>query len=181
MSIVLYTETTKRQDMNITKEAESLFNNYAQKMTLVAQLMLGDKVEAEDAVGDVFADVADGKIRAEGDRAEAMLMTCLKNRCLNIIKRKMLMQRAKLLATADDVVSEPASADDEQDKMENILDFIDNELTPQTSLIIRLHYQQKLKYREIAQQLGISQTAVYKHLSQGIQKLKRKFKNNGQN
>ena len=93
----------------------------------------------------------------------------------------MLMQRAKLLATADDVVSEPASADDEQDKMENILDFIDNELTPQTSLIIRLHYQQKLKYREIALQLGISQTAVYKHLSQGIQKLKRKFKNNGQN
>ena len=62
-----------------------------------------------------------------------------------------------------------------------ILDFIDNELTPQTSLIIRLHYQQKLKYREIALQLGISQTAVYKHLSQGIQKLKRKFKNNGQN
>lgn len=167
--------------MNITKEAESLFNNYAQKMTLVAQLMLGDKAEAEDAVGDIFADVADGKIRAEGDRAEAMLMTCLKNRCLNIIKHKMLMQRTRMMATNDDVASETPSHDDEHDKMEKILHFIDHELTPQTSRIIRMHYQQKLKYREIAQQLGISQTAVYKHLSQGIQKLKRKFKNNGQN
>lgn len=92
----------------------------------------------------------------------------------------MLMQRAKLLATADDTVSESSPADNETDEMENILDFIDNELTPQTARILRMHYQQKLKYREIAAQLGISQTAVYKHLAQGINKLKRKFKNNGQ-
>lgn len=166
--------------MNINIETGCLFNKHAKKMTLVAQLMLGDMAEAEDAVGDVFADIASGKIRVGGDKTEALLMTCLKNRCLNLIKRKMLMQRAKLLATADDVVSEPASADDAQYKMEKILDFIDNELTPQTSRIIRLHYQQKMKYREIAEMLGISQTAVYKHLSQGILKLKREFKNNGQ-
>lgn len=166
--------------MNITIEAGSLFTKHANKMTLVAQLMLGDRAEAEDAVGDVFADVASGKISAVGDKTEALLMTCLKNRCLNIIKRRMLMQRAKLLATADDTVSEPSPADNETDEMENILDFIDNELTPQTARILRMHYQQKLKYREIAAQLGISQTAVYKHLAQGINKLKRKFKNNGQ-
>ncbi|MGM9703233.1 MAG: sigma-70 family RNA polymerase sigma factor [Prevotella sp.] len=166
--------------MNITIEAGSLFTKHAKKMTLVAQLMLGDRTEAEDAVGDVFADVASGKISAVGDKTEALLMTCLKNRCLNLIKRRMLMQRAKLLATADDTVSESSPADNETDEMENILDFIDNELTPQTARILRMHYQQKLKYREIAAQLGISQTAVYKHLAQGINKLKRKFKNNGQ-
>lgn len=166
--------------MNINIEAGSLFTKHANKMTLVAQLMLGDKAEAEDAVGDVFADVASGKICVEGDKIEALLMICLKNRCLNLIKRKMMMQRAKLLATADNVVSEPTTAVDKADKMDEILDFIDNELTPQTARILRMHYQQKLKYREIADKLGISQTAVYKHLAQGINKLKRKFKNNGQ-
>ena len=166
--------------MNINIEAGSLFTKHANKMTLVAQLMLGDKAEAEDAVGDVFADVASGKICVEGDKIEALLMICLKNRCLNLIKRKMMMQRAKLLATADNVVSEPTTAVDKADKVDEILDFIDNELTPQTSRILRMHYQQKLKYREIADKLGISQTAVYKHLAQGINKLKRKFKNNGQ-
>ena len=150
--------------MNINIEAGSLFNRHATKMTLVAQLMLGDKAEAEDAVGDVFADVASGKIGIEGDKTEALLMTCLKNRCLNLIKRK----------------TEAAAMGDETDKMEKILHFIDSELTPQTARIIRMYYQKKLKYREIAAQLGISQTAVHKHLAQGINKLKSKFKNNGQ-
>lgn len=166
--------------MNINIEAGSLFNRHATKMTLMAQLMLGDKAEAEDAVGDVFADVASGKICIEGDKTEALLMTCLKNRCLNLIKRKMLMKRAKLLATADNTLTEVVEMGDETDKMEKILHFINSELTPQTARIIRMYYQKKLKYREIAAQLGISQTAVHKHLAQGINKLKSKFKNNGQ-
>ena len=32
-----------------------------------------------------------------------------------------------------------------------------------------------MKYREIAAELGISEAAVYKHLAQGISKLKEKF------
>ena len=44
--------------MNINIETGCLFNKHAKKMTLVAQLMLGDMAEAEDAVGDVFADIA---------------------------------------------------------------------------------------------------------------------------
>ncbi|WP_262897872.1 sigma factor-like helix-turn-helix DNA-binding protein [Segatella copri] len=32
-----------------------------------------------------------------------------------------------------------------------------------------------MKYREIATELGISEVAVYKHLAQGIRKLKQKF------
>ena len=90
------------------------------------------------------------------------------------------MKRAKLLATADNTLTEAAAMSDETDKMEKILHFIDSELTPQTARIIRMYYQKKLKYREIAAQLGISQTAVHKHLAQGINKLKSKFKNNGQ-
>lgn len=167
--------------MNITIEAGNLFNKHAKKMTLVAQLMLGDKAEAEDAVSDVFADVASGKICIEGDKTEALLMTCLKNRCLNLTKRKMLMQRAKLLATADDTLTTSLPVEREGDKLQEILDFIEKELTPQTACVLQMHYRQKLKYREIAARLGISETAVYKHLAQGINKLKRKFNNNGEN
>ena len=61
------------------------------------------------------------------------------------------------------------------DRLEEILDFIDTKLTPQTARIVRMHYQQKMKYREIAAELGISETAVYKHLAQGISKLREKF------
>ena len=63
------------------------------------------------------------------------------------------------------------------DKLEKISHFISSKLTPQTARIIRMHYQQKLKYREIATMLGISETAVYKHLAQGIRKLRMEFNN----
>ena len=40
---------------------------------------------------------------------------------------------------------------------------------------LNLLSRQKMKYREIATELGISEVAVYKHLAQGIRKLKQKF------
>ena len=40
---------------------------------------------------------------------------------------------------------------------------------------LNLLIRQKMKDREIATELGISEVAVYKHLAQGIRKLKQKF------
>ena len=40
---------------------------------------------------------------------------------------------------------------------------------------LNLLSRQKMKDREIATELGISEVAVYKHLAQGIRKLKKKF------
>ena len=41
--------------------------------------------------------------------------------------------------------------------------------------MMRLRFVRQMKYREIAAALNISEVAVYKHLSQGIQKLKQHF------
>jgi RNA polymerase sigma-70 factor (ECF subfamily) len=41
--------------------------------------------------------------------------------------------------------------------------------------VFQLHYGQQLKYREIAKLTNISEAAVYKHLSQAITKLKKRF------
>ena len=49
--------------MNVRQEdTASLYKRHASKMKVIAQMILGDSDEAEDAVGDVFADVATGKI-----------------------------------------------------------------------------------------------------------------------
>ena len=68
-----------------------------------------------------------------------------------------------------------AEIDKETDKYEAILAYMNAELTPQTRKVLDLRFRQKLKYREIATELGISEVAVYKHLAQGIRKLKQKF------
>ena len=82
--------------MNVRQEdTASLYKKHVSKMKVVAQLILGDPDEADDAVGDVFADVATGKISTEGEKNESMLFICLRNRCLNLLKRKTLLERIR--------------------------------------------------------------------------------------
>jgi len=57
-----------------------------------------------------------------------------------------------------------------------IEDYIDHRLTPQTGRIIRMHYDEEQSYKEISQQLGISLSAVNKHIVQGLRKLRETFK-----
>ena len=71
--------------------------------------------------------------------------------------------------------------DHEMSKADQMLRFVDEELTLQTRRVVNMHYRQKLTYREISEELGISEAAVYKHLAQGIKRIKEHFnpKNNG--
>lgn len=71
--------------------------------------------------------------------------------------------------------------DHEMSKADQMLRFVDEELTLQTRRVVNMHYRQKLTYHEISEELGISEAAVYKHLAQGIKRIKEHFnpKNNG--
>jgi RNA polymerase sigma-70 factor (ECF subfamily) len=54
--------------------------------------------------------------------------------------------------------------------------YIDERLTPQTSRIIKMHYNEEKSYKEISNSLGISLSAVNKHIVQGLRKLRSTFK-----
>ena len=54
--------------------------------------------------------------------------------------------------------------------------YIDERLTPQTSRVIRMHFDEEQSYKEISGKLGISLSAVNKHIVQGLRKLRSTFK-----
>jgi RNA polymerase sigma-70 factor (ECF subfamily) len=85
-----------------------------------------------------------------------------------------LQERMRRALPLDDEAIEAHSEEEEQ--YWEYQQFIQTELTPQTRRVFQMHYQEQLKYREIAEQVGISEAAVYKHLSQAITKLKNRFK-----
>ena len=93
--------------------------------------------------------------------------------CLNRLKRMKLQERMRRALPLDD--SEEDNRDEEEEMFQQYQQFIQTELTPQTQRVFRMHYGEQLKYREIAEQVGISEAAVYKHLSQAITKLKNRF------
>jgi DNA-directed RNA polymerase specialized sigma24 family protein len=57
--------------------------------------------------------------------------------------------------------------------------YIDTELPPLSQQILRLRYQQGLKYREIAETLKVSEVTVHNHLSQSLKQMKEHFKAKG--
>ena len=149
---------------------------------------------SKDVVSEVFADVLDGKTQLGLDNettasdsplpstnAGSYLLVCVRHKCLNLLSRQKMKDRVHHLLKADTSPSIApleatiAEIDRETEKYEAILAYMDAELTPQTRKVLDLRFRQKLKYREIATELGISEVAVYKHLAQGIRKLKQKF------
>ena len=181
--------------MQINKETiEQLFRQHYLRMYQLARVLLKDDAASKDVVSEVFADVLDGKPQLGLDNettasdsplpsanAGSYLLVCVRQTCLILLSRQKMNDRVQHLLKADaspsiaPLEATIAEIDKETEKYEAILAYMDTELTPQTRKVLDLRFRQKLKYREIATELGISEVAVYKHLAQGIRKLKQKF------
>lgn len=137
-----------------------------------ACILLHDEEDARDAVSDVMARLMATDILPEGEKLIAYARSSVRFECLNRLKRMKLQERMRRALPLEDA---EADIRDEEESYQQYQQFIQTELTPQTRRIFRMHYGERLKYREIAEQVGISEAAVYKHLSQAIIKLKNRF------
>jgi len=168
--------------MQTNKETiELLFRQHYLRMYQLARVLLKDDAASKDVVSEVFADVLDGNIALRPDSTGSYLLVCVRNKCLNLLSRRKMKDRVHHLLQADaspniaPAESVAAAMEKEEKKMEAVRAYMDEQLTPQTSRVLKLRFHQKMTYREIATELGISEVAVYKHLAQGIKKLKQQF------
>jgi RNA polymerase sigma-70 factor (ECF subfamily) len=161
------------------KTVAELYRMHYEELLRKASILLHDEEDARDAVSDVMARMMATDILPEGEKLIAYARSSVRFECLNRLKRMKLqerMRRALPLNIEDDDNGEyQSSIRNEEEQYQQYQQFIQTELTPQTQRVFRMHYGEQLKYREIAEQVGISEAAVYKHLSQAITKLKNRF------
>ena len=152
------------------EKIEQLFRQHYSKMFLVSRMLLGDEETARDVVSDIFAALLNGTLTLPPQCSEGYFVVLARNRSLNHL-RKMTTQEKLKASLSLDASIEISHAEDkivgeidhEMSKLDQILSFIDCELTPQTRKVVNMHYRQKLTYREISEQLNISDAAVYKY------------------
>ncbi len=157
--------------MNVNPDIKRLYEQHREALLRLSLRLLGDEEESRDVVSDVFARLAEEQ-RAE---SHAYLFAAVRNRCLNLLRHKRLSERVHRLLPIGEDVNEEQPTDETDDETDAILAFIETELTPQTREVMQLRFRDQKSYREIAGQLGISEAAVYKHLAQGIRRLKARF------
>ncbi len=154
------------------KQMEQLFRTNYERMYRLAFALLHDNEEARDVVSDVFSKLWDSDIKE--DTASAYLMRSVKNACLNLIAQKERDERLQRLLPLEDDIAEVDTHLEE--RWQATVHCIDHDLTPQTASVIRLCYGERMSYKETAEELGISISAVNKHIVKGLRTLRDKLK-----
>ena len=166
------------------QQFKELFLSEYGRMYKAAYILLGNEDEAKDAVQDVFAKLWTDTHILRKETTRTFLLTCIRNRCLNIIARKneelkvMSEQLATALsmAQADSSFLISHSSLHDEEIIEAVNRYVDEQLTPQTSRVIKMHFDENQSYKDISNKLGISLSAVNKHIVQGLRKLRSTFK-----
>ena len=152
------------------REFETVFRRHYDGMFLLARKMLGDDAESKDVVSDVFARLLDSGKDLRTDTLQSYLLTSVRNRCINLLVKKQRTQ-----AVVVDLNEETT----DRELLDDMYHYIDEQLPPLSQQVLRLRYQQGLKYREIAEALQVSEVTVHNHLSQSLKQLKDHFKSLG--
>lgn len=156
---------------------EQLFKEHYAQMYRLATALLHDDDLARDMVHDVFASLFagnTGSILTTGN----YLLKSVRNRCLNYIRDCEIHQRISNRYFLDDAEFDTEDWPDDE-TIAQIHDLIDNNISAQAKRVIQLRFSNGMPFARIAKTMGISETAVYRHLSHALKIIRNKLNENG--
>lgn len=159
---------------------EQFFRANYPKAYFLALRLLHDEEASRDVVSDSFEKVwgkmEEGKI--EVNNLEAYLLMVVRNMALEQLRQQQLHNKyAKMeLHHQERTSPDEQTIMEREEKMEKLTKALEK-LTPRTQRIVNLCYVERKKYREVAAELNISESAVKKHIMQALSFLRQKFKN----
>ena len=147
-----------------------LFMQHYAKMLRVARTILYDEQESKDVVSDIFEGLLRGRTVLMPETEERYLLTSVRNQCLKRIRHQETRLRMET-ASAE----QPSDAEDEDELITDIVEFVVSHLTAQEQRIFHLRFSKGCNYDEIAAAEGISRVAVWKHLSHALKAIRNYF------
>ena len=161
--------------MTDPKELQKLFKQHYRQMYRLATILLHDDAESKDVVHDIFARLLDGHSDLKEETAESYLLTCVRNRCLNVMRNRQIQERVERLYLLDlDTTITPTEIIEEE--LKTLYKGIDQLEPPVCRDVIVQHFRDGITFKEIACRLGVSETTVYKHLHRALSQLRTHLK-----
>ena len=156
-------------------DIENLFRAHYSSMYRLAMLILRDENVSKDIVHDVFETLL---FSGKTDVTEAYLLTAVRNRCLKHIRNLSVKDRLKEIYSIDeeDILSEEWP---DEETISLIQRTVAKDLSESCRKVVNMRFTESKSYQEIADALGISTVAVYKHLRHAIVVLRKNLSKNG--
>lgn len=140
-----------------------LFEAYHQKLGAYVFRLTGSRELAKDIVQDVFLKIwMDREVLANVRRFGAYLYVLSRNRTYNCLRR-IAREQVRNQAVVRQIVQQEACEQEEYD-YDRLLDQAVQQLPPQQRRAYLLSRRQRLKYAEVALQMGISLETVKKYI-----------------
>lgn len=158
--------------MTTTDDIEQLFRTNYKAMLLFANRLIHDGEVARDIVHDVFASLLAGDVRSV---TPAYLISGVRYACLKHIRQTSVRERINKMYALDLQEIEDEEWPDDED-MARLNMVIDRFLPEQTRRIVQLRFESRMTYKEIAEEISVSEVSVYKHLRRAMNVLRQNFK-----
>ena len=155
------------------QEFERLFKDSYPHMYRMAFSMVENADDAKDAVHQVFAQVWKAKPQIANDSIRGYLLAAIRNQCLHIQRSRQLQRQLEEELQRDTAASEH---EEREDLLQQLQQVIDDNLTEQDRRVLSLHYDDEMTYEETATVLGISASAVNKHITRSLAKIRQTLK-----
>lgn len=157
---------------------ELLFKEYYKPLVVWAATFLHDTQRSEDVVQDFFVKLWEKSLadKLQPDTLKSYLFTSVRNLALNQLDRIDPLRRACDVARYESPWEEYDSFEDE------VFRRVETEigkLPPRTQEIIRSVYLKGMKYKEVAEELGISVSTVNSLLVKALKKLRQTTEKEG--
>lgn len=152
---------------------EGIYKDNYRQMYRFAYSMLEDAEEARDAVSQVFTQMWHSQPAIADASVTGYLLAATRNQCLNILRQRRLRQQMEREVARQ---KEHLESEERTELMEELQRVIDANLTEQDRRVLALHYDEEMTYEETARTLGISQSAVNKHITRSLSRIRTIFK-----
>ena len=152
-----------------------LFGRYYRPLVLYADEYLKDQAAAEDIVQELFVKLweEDYLLKIANTSLGAYLYSAVRNRCYSYIRQKDVLRGTKELDHVDIPVEWVADVDEE--RIDRVMKEME-ELPGRTRQVVECVMLRNLKYREVAEELGISINTVKFLLKEGTKRLRDRLK-----
>ena len=160
--------------MNYSKQTfERLFKDCYPHMYRMAFSLVENAEDAKDAVHQVFAQMWRGKPQISEDSIRGYLLAGTRNQCLHLLRQRQLKRRME--EEMQQVLQEDRDEEHEE-LLKQLQQVINDNLTEQDRRVLQLHYDDEMTYAETASALGISSSAVNKHITRSLARIRETLK-----
>ena len=152
------------------QEFEHLFKDNYPHMYRMAFSMVENADDAKDAVHQVFTQIWRGKPQVARESVRGYLLAATRNQCLHLLRSRQLQRQMEDELRQDMALSE---SEERQELLQQLQQVIEDNLTEQDRRVLSLHYEEGMTYSETAKVLGISASAVNKHITRSLAKIRK--------